>query len=250
MKHACAKIAIGSGVLDFITSSSPSNIAAPLEEENIIVVWSSVQQFIEKSLPLPLPEPGFKYDTITAEAEVLKWFRQILQSANKSRTSSPLRYGYQLLEEDQCTRLLFLSVCFRSNFLTVYGCLLRIEDRAQEFERIYNHLVEPAFVDRDQARVAVCLQAMSEGVGNFLRGFIPVVVEAPAQKASTQKVPAKNLQKSPTLLEMQYANETVWPQLLAACRDIDPRLQPFFFYQVEDKKIETKGSKYPCLFIL
>lgn len=141
-----------------------------------------------------------------------------------------------------------------------HGCLLRIEDPTRDPPQVQNYLVEPGFLKRSDAKLAVCLRAMSEGVGNFLRGLIPVDTQAPvsAEKTETQKIslhiqaPAakkkqkhRQKEKQEITLEMRRdANETVWPQLLAAYRAIDPHISPTFFYQIEHRNNISKGSKY------
>jgi hypothetical protein len=47
----------------------------------------------------------------------------------------------------------------------VHGCLLRLERPGET----RSYLVDPKFLKRIDAKAAVCLQAMSQGVGDYIR---------------------------------------------------------------------------------
>ncbi|KIK66630.1 hypothetical protein GYMLUDRAFT_69786 [Collybiopsis luxurians FD-317 M1] len=193
-KLTCAQIAIEGGVLDFIRSSEGhvEDLVPPLLSSSAndrITMWANVQEFI-KSLPQPFPEPEFAKSIDRAEMNIMNWYNNIFQEANRYR-SSPLQQSFHYLQIRQR-----------------HGCLLRIEDPNLDPSQAKNYLVEPRFSKKNKAKLAVCLQAMSEGVGDFFRSFIP------------------GHAKQVTSDMHHYANKIVWPQLMAACRSIGPDVVP------------------------
>ncbi|KAE9399679.1 hypothetical protein BT96DRAFT_939228 [Gymnopus androsaceus JB14] len=209
----CAQIAIDAGVLDFIKATGA------IDHRSLNMggqtMWPSVQDFIKKTIPRPFPEPEFLECETKAEAEIKSWFNRILQNANKSRTVPlTLKHSFHYLQQKQC-----------------HGCVLRIEDPLKDPKEAKSYLVEPGFSKKNTAKLAVCLRAMSEGVGSFLRGYVPAITKA-ATISLPVKAPENPSENQGASLEMKrYANETFYPQLLAACQAIGPQVVPLFFYQ-------------------
>jgi len=77
--------------------------------------------------------------------------------------------------------------------LQVHGCFLRL-DRPGEYRA---YLVDPRFPKRADAKAAVCLRALSHGVGDYVRAI---------GKAVESKV---------TPLMKSWANDQVYPILLS-----------------------------------
>lgn len=123
---------------------------------------------------------------------------------------------------------------------TGHGCVLRIEDPLKDPKEAKSYLVEPGFSKKNIAKLAVCLRAMSEGVGSFLRGYVSAITKA-ATISLPVKAPENPSENQGASLEMKrYANETFYPQLLAACQAIGPQVVPLFFYQNN----KTNKSKF------
>ncbi|KAJ3848400.1 hypothetical protein EV368DRAFT_86662 [Lentinula lateritia] len=194
----CAQIAIDCGVLDFIKFGGgqvrPSSPNPPTSDRGIAMVWSNVQEFIN-TLPRPFPESEFEDHPQKLEDGILQWFNKFRQDANKTR-AHPLEFQFHFLQVKHA-----------------YGCVLRIEPPPSDSDpkQAQTYLVEPRFSKKAKSRVGVCIQAMSEGVGSFLRAY------APDTKTT---LPGVN---SLVTLEMQrVVNDTMWPALEAACRELGP----------------------------
>ncbi|KAF9072458.1 hypothetical protein BDP27DRAFT_1320489 [Rhodocollybia butyracea] len=179
----CAQIALDSGVLEFIKHSDgqthPSSLGLSVtSEEEDQIPCLSVQDFMT-TLPRPFPESDIPDDAQWIEANIMDWFNKTLQTGNKLR-NIPLTPCFHFFEAKPW-----------------HGCLLRIEDPSGEFKEVLNYLVEPRFSKRNKAKMAVCLQAMSEGVGNFLRvtRALPPA-STPLRKANSVANPAAQTQKS------------------------------------------------------
>lgn len=80
-----------------------------------------------------------------------------------------------------------------------------------------SYLVDSRFPKRAEAKAAVCLLAMSEGVGDFIRGLAKQVED---------RLPPE-LRKRVTGLYL--------PTLTSECRKRRPEVQPVFDYLTEDE---------------
>ncbi|KAF5376180.1 hypothetical protein D9757_009330 [Collybiopsis confluens] len=209
-KRTCAQIAIDNGVLEFIKSyQSQARLSAdPLTairgnvgEDNEGEIWASIEDFM-KTLPRPLPEAEFETNPDNAEKNIMSWFNTLFQVANKHR-ASPLQQHYHTL------------LCGQR-----HGNLLRIEDPNSDPKQAKSYLAEPRFSKKKKAKVAVCLQAMSDGIGDFFRSFIP------GKGAAVTSVDTKTVPES----MHHHANKVIWPQLMTACQEIDPKMVPAIHY--------------------
>lgn len=98
---------------------------------------------------------------------------------------------------------------------TVHGCLLRIE-RPDETR---TYFVDPQFPKRADARSAVCLLAMSQGVGDYIRGL---------KEEAENKLPEH---------KRKLANEKLLQILASECAKVRPGNRiSFVFVQERDGK--------------
>ena len=101
--------------------------------------------------------------------------------------------------------------------LIVHGCLLRVERPGE----CRSYLADPRFQKRADAKAAVCLQAMSLGVGNYIRELGTAV----ATKVSHFRT---------------LANQYILPQLASECEKTQPGNRPVFTFEMDrDGKNET-----------
>ncbi|KAK0234597.1 hypothetical protein EDD85DRAFT_792625 [Armillaria nabsnona] len=135
-KAACAGVAIAEGALKF--TGETSFPAAPS------VVRMSLQEFYDL-LPRPLPEPSLAKQSVS-EVQAVGWLNQTVQSTR----------GSQLQAE---------YLPFTENSLS--GYLLRI-DRPNPKE-CKSYIIDARFNKRGDAKTAVALMAMSQGVGEWLK---------------------------------------------------------------------------------
>jgi hypothetical protein len=111
------------------------------------------------------------------------------------------------------------------NSLTVHGCLLKL-DRPGEYKA---SLVDARFTKRSDSKAAVCFQAMSEGIGNYIRSI--------ASAIDTKITP-----------EMRsFSSSLVYPALSSELSKIDAAPAPLFEY---DKQRDGSHLPFPPLFIL
>ena len=106
----------------------------------------------------------------------------------------------------------------------MHGCLLKV-DRLGEYKAF---IVDARFPKRSDAKAAVCLQAMSEGIGNYIRSIISVVDSKITPKMRS------------------FSSSLVQPALNSALNKIDTELHPRFEYNKE-----RNGSRFPlsCLAV-
>jgi hypothetical protein len=93
----------------------------------------------------------------------------------------------------------------------VHGCLLRIE-RPQESR---SYLVDARFPKRADAKAAVCLQAISQGVGDYIRTI------------------GREVEFKIAPIMRRWANELIFPVLGSECNKIKPGTHPRYDYQKE-----------------
>ena len=89
---------------------------------------------------------------------------------------------------------------------TVHGCLLRLERPGE----CRSFLIEPRFQKRGDAKAAVCLLAMSQGIGNYIREI----------GAATQTKPSHHFKT--------LAHQYIYPQLVSECEKIRTGNRPIF----------------------
>ena len=112
------------------------------------------------------------------------------------------------------TRLSVSHPCFRfvtQLSLAVHGCILKL-DRPGEYKA---SLVDARFPKKSDAKAAVCLQAMSEGIGDYIRSIA---------SALDNKV-------TPTM--RSFSSSLVFPALTSGLSKIDTALHPHFEYDKE-----------------
>jgi hypothetical protein len=104
-------------------------------------------------------------------------------------------------------------------FSSVQGCLLRIEHCGES----RSYLVDARFSKRSDAKAAVCLQAMSQGLGNYIRA-IGKVVESKVTQAMRR-----------------LANEQIFPILVSESSKLGPNAHPTYEYE-RDKDGERTSN--------
>ncbi|VDC01565.1 unnamed protein product [Peniophora sp. CBMAI 1063] len=153
-RSACADEAVADGVIEFIKHGNGQKHPAPPDYSNqhavaadapvTAVTAASVEDFFE-SLPRPFPEAEFvgkKIDEISA----VPWLNALAQSAKGGRLT--LRY-----------------IPVPDSKYGLHGFLLRLSRPGE----VKSYLVDPIYPKRADAKVAVTLLAMSQGVGQWIR---------------------------------------------------------------------------------
>lgn len=103
--------------------------------------------------------------------------------------------------------------------LSVHGCLLRV-DRPGESK---TYIVDPRFVKRADAKSAVCLLAMSQGLGDYIRS----VKEQAEQRLSPER--------------RKLAHEKIIPSLTVECNKVRPgNRMAFGFVQERDGALQAQ----------
>lgn len=210
-KRACADVALAEGVLDFIKQwdsqtepTLPSGERQPQDILGNIDTWS-VQSFFE-TLPRPFPEPV--EDKTAHEINGSAWLNTTIQTARGGKLVAKFIWTISELSGSEYPQPRNDRVV---NPTSVHGCLLRLE-RPGECK---SYLVDAKFSKRAEAKAAVCLQAMSQGVGSYIRE-IAKEVEA--------KVPAEM---------KRQVNEVLLPTLLSEYRKLRPGATPDFDFSVD-----------------
>ncbi|KAI0641758.1 hypothetical protein C8Q79DRAFT_919018 [Trametes meyenii] len=189
-KKACAEAALTDGVLDYVRSwsSASMDVDGPvLELPNSTV---TLQQFFEL-LPRPFPEPmaGKSATDINGPA----WLNTTIQSARGGKIVPNFIWTVDPK-------------------LGLHGCLLRLECPNE----VKSYLVDARFSKRAEAKAAVCLLAMSEGVGEYIRGVA---------KSVEEKLPASM---------RKYVTESLIPTLNLEYRKAHgPGIQPQIEYDMD-----------------
>ncbi|TDL16313.1 hypothetical protein BD410DRAFT_844517 [Rickenella mellea] len=183
-KKECARLALDQDILEFIkhgngqTGPDSTEIMEDVQPEEPPKtdakgrpVGTSLQTFYE-TLPRPLPEPFG--DKLASEINGPGWLNTTMQLAKGARLSSQ-----------------FFWVSEVEARLSLHGCLLRLL-RPDETR---SYLVVPKFSKRADAKAAVCLLAMSQGIGQYVRG----VAEAMNNKVTPDMIAKANRQILPVL---------------------------------------------------
>ena len=217
-KRACAKLALEHGVLDFIKFGNGQTQPAVVRDDQ---EWESarmstpplpsplsLQEYYE-ALPRPFPEPFG--DKTAVEINAPAWLNVTVQSARGGK----LTPSFIWFSDGGNGRRYFPSP-IHTHFIAhpvlveVFGCVLRIE-RSGEPSRSY--LVDSGFAKRADAKSAVCLQAMSEGLGDYIRAI----------SASIESKVTPEMRK--------YVTERVYPVLAAEYAKFRPGTHPSYDYE-------------------
>ncbi|OCH85385.1 hypothetical protein OBBRIDRAFT_798230 [Obba rivulosa] len=194
-QKACAEVALAEDVLDYIKHGrSQANAAAASTDESTAPesteTWT-VQRFYE-DLPQPVPEtvPGKTAADINSPA----WLNMAIQSARGAKIAS--------------------NFIWTANAQTgLHGCLLRLTRPGES----RSYLADAIFAKRNEAKAAVCLLAMSQGVGTWIRDL--------AKEVENRLSPEVKKQVTDMLL----------PALLSEYRKVRPSASPAFdFHTVQD----------------
>ncbi|KAJ8497072.1 hypothetical protein ONZ51_g720 [Trametes cubensis] len=191
-RKACAEAALADGILDYIRTWSPSGTDTNLGEpgSELPNTGISLDQFFE-ALPRPFPEPVT--GQTAADVNGPAWLNTTIQSARGGKivpnfiwTVDP-KYGF-------------------------HGCLLRLERPGE----VKSYLVDARFSKRAEAKAAVCLLAMVEGAGDYIRSVA---------KAIEDKLPASM---------RKYVSEVLIPVLNSEYRKAHgPGIQPHVEYDMD-----------------
>lgn len=136
----------------------------------------------------------------------------------------PISYGPPTPNTHVCVHC-FCVVEPKTNQIAVHGCLLRLERPGE----VKSYLVDARFSKRAEAKAAVCLLAMAEGAGDYIRSVA---------KAIEDKLPASM---------RKYVSEVLIPVLNAEYRKAHgPGIQPHVEY---DMDLDGQSSSHqPCIF--
>lgn len=215
---ACARAAIEEDVLDFIRygdgQTGPAVKLGPNDGDTFngepippglesVQSWS-VQAFYE-ALPRPFPESVG--DKSASDINSPAWLNTTIQAARGSRLVSNFIWTADM--RTGRTYLCSSAILLLTSVAAVHGALLRLE-RPEESK---SWLVAARFSKRAEAKAAVCLQAMSDGVGDHIRAIIKEVDE---------RLP-------PTV--RKTINDVLIPMLLMEHRKIPNASAPQFDYQ-------------------
>jgi hypothetical protein len=208
-KVACAKIAVDEGVLDYLKRgnghSPPSepvhdshvrNSGGPVTSGPI-----SLQAFYE-SLPRPFPE--LVGDKTALEINGPAWLNTTIQAARGGRLKA--NFFWMTDGSAGCKLSPRISRLQPNTYRTVHSCLLRLERPGT----CKSYLVDTRFYRRGDAKAAVCLLAMSLGVGNYIREV------------------GVSVQEKPSHYLKQIANQYIYPQLASECEKVRPGNRPTF----------------------
>ncbi|KAI9059441.1 hypothetical protein FKP32DRAFT_1606126 [Trametes sanguinea] len=191
-KKACAEAAVADGVLDYIRSWSSNAPDMAVDEPGSELPKStiSLQQFFD-SLPKPFPEQVAGQTAVDINGPA--WLNTTIQSARGGKIVPNFIW----------------TVDPKLGF---HGCLLRLERPGE----VKSYLVDARFSKRAEAKAAVCLLAMSEGVGDYIRGVA---------KAVEDRLPAPM---------RKYVAEVLTPTLNAEYRKAHgPGIQPQVEYDMD-----------------
>ncbi|KAI6001819.1 hypothetical protein EDD15DRAFT_2227665 [Pisolithus albus] len=206
-RDACAKAAISEGVLHFIKHGdgrvrplSPRQSPSPLldvknKHSGHCKLPLTLQNFFD-TLPRPFPEALDTNDAYKINAPT--WLSSLIQNSKGGK----------------------LAMTF--NFISgttpgLHGCLLRI-DRPGTYKA---YLVDAEFSKRADAKAAVCLQAMSRGIGEYIRSIVSSV----ESKLTSQM--------------RSFSHNYIYPTLQSELSKIESGLYPHFEF---DKERDAVGA--------
>ncbi|KZV70948.1 hypothetical protein PENSPDRAFT_752194 [Peniophora sp. CONT] len=153
-RSTCADEAVADGVLEFIMHGNGQKHPAPPDYSSQRIVASdttvtavsatSVQDYFE-SLPRPFPEAEFVGKKIN-EINPVSWLNTLTQAAKGAR-------------------LVMKYIAIPDSKYGLHGFVLRLTRPGE----VKSYLVDPLFPKRADAKTAVTLLAMSQGVGQWVR---------------------------------------------------------------------------------
>jgi hypothetical protein len=226
-KAACAKIALDQGVLEFIKHGngqvepekssivvSDADVDAQEAEDKAKYIGPTaltLQTFYER-FPQPFPE-NFG-DKSAVEINAPSWLNSTIQGARGGRlstnfiwTTNEIVWGGNL----GCKCSSYLCRHEIADNSLVHGCLLRIERPGDS----RSYLVDARFPKRADAKSAVCLQAISQGVGDYIRGI------------------GREMENKITPTMRRWANDFIFPTLGSECSKVKPGTHPRYDFQKE-----------------
>ena len=182
-KSACAAQAIDQGVLEFIkfgngqthppTRLLPSSPGPSNSNTNTNTKPSPITlQSYYESLPRPFPE-NVPSAATPAEINAPSWLNTTLQTARGAKLSA--QYIWLISPKSSATICAYSPFPFHSSektdlkWVVVHGCLLRV---LRPSHPPLSYLLPPLFQKRADAKSAVCLQAISQGIGEYIRGVV------------------------------------------------------------------------------
>ncbi|KAF9467629.1 hypothetical protein BDZ94DRAFT_1248588 [Collybia nuda] len=195
-KIGCANVALQEGVLDYIKHGNgqtepavPSDRVDDRVPEPLTNLTSalSLQAFYE-TLPQPFPEPVA--DKTASEINAPVWLNTLLQSARGARLKPKFIWMMGVIHG-------------------LHGCILRLERPDAQCRSYY---VDPRFQRRADAKAAVCLLAMSQGIGDYIRCVGSEVENKISEYAR------------------KLANQTIYPGIIAECLKIRPNQHPEYTF--------------------
>ena len=222
-KAACAKTAIDEGVLDYLERG---NGHCPLSNRTadgcvrtsgvpVFLPPISLQNFYD-SLPKPFPE--FVGDKTASEINGPAWLNTAIQTARGSKLKATFLW---LMDDSAGCKLSSALFCFKHNLnWTVHGCLLRLERPGESM----SYLVDARFYKRADAKAAVSLLAMSQGVGDYIRDV----------GAAMQTKVSHHLK--------MLAQQHIYPRLSTECAKIRPGNCPIF-----TTFTDRDGGRFSCV---
>ncbi|KAL0948377.1 hypothetical protein HGRIS_010959 [Hohenbuehelia grisea] len=196
-KKACANMALAEDVLEFIKYGngqiSPTVADEPeLEGRNNSFMPTqaiSLQAFYD-TLPQPFPQPELVIGRTASGINGPGWLNSVIQASRG-------------------TRLVPQFIYTTDPAIGLTGCLLRLE-RPEECK---SYLVDPLFSKRADAKSAVCLLAISQGIGAYIR----TVTEEVQNKISPRM--------------RRLANERIFPLFNAESLKIRPENYPVYEFE-------------------
>ncbi|KAJ6589095.1 hypothetical protein B0H19DRAFT_1248657 [Mycena capillaripes] len=160
----CAELAISENVLDFIrhgngqTAPQSDLTSSPAISSGQIGTPKTIQAFYD-SLPRPFEEPFG--DMTAVEINAPGWLSNVLGNAKGARFTP----SFHFLVHAKDTSVPSYSRSLKPLLTDLHGCLLRLKRPGE----CRSYLVEPSFGNPRDAKVAVCLLALSQGAGNWIR---------------------------------------------------------------------------------
>ncbi|KAK1222261.1 hypothetical protein PQX77_014894 [Marasmius sp. AFHP31] len=149
-QEECARIALAEGLVEFLRSSDGFATVSATDNST---PWNDAEQFYDALGPAFRARFG---DQPLAKLQPINWLNTSLKRVKGSR----LVHSFQLVRGNGDNRNLL-------------GCILRFERDGETT----SYFVEPHFKKEKDARTAVCLQAMSEGAGDYFRS-LEAILEA------------------------------------------------------------------------
>ncbi|KZT29065.1 hypothetical protein NEOLEDRAFT_1167102 [Neolentinus lepideus HHB14362 ss-1] len=152
-QRSCATLAIDQGALDFIKYGGGQTQPAPRTSEvrpadDPRKTYASLQDFFDAFPPKSLTLPGGVENL--SDFNPSKWFNTAIQTAHAKL-------------QEQFIPVIQSKAGTRSSFL--YGCVLRL---TRPSAKPLTYIVEPVLEKKSDIKPAVCLEAISQGVADYI----------------------------------------------------------------------------------